>query len=135
MKECLECQTDISGTHYRTVRCKPCQKKRNREGANERRRNSYTSYYKLYDRNRYILKRFGLSPEEYQLLLEKQDGRCAICDRTPEEVDDGRMLAVDHDHETGEIRGLLCRPCNTGIGQLGDNPARIKRALDYLEKN
>lgn len=70
--------------------------------------------------------RFGLTPEAYRALLTKQEGRCAIC-RT--EV----SLHVDHCHATGVVRGLLCMPCNTAIGALGDDPERIRRAAAYVE--
>jgi len=57
-------------------------------------------------------------------LVEKQEGKCAICGR-PWEV-------VDHDHATGIVRGLLCQRCNKGIGALGDTSERLSAALDYL---
>ena len=61
--------------------------------------------------------------------------RCALCRRTAEEArtsDRIKALSVDHCHETGAIRGLLCGPCNTGIGMLGENPERLTAAADYL---
>lgn len=62
----------------------------------------------------------------YDELRAKQQGRCAICKR------DDRVLAVDHDHSTGEIRGLLCRRCNSAIGFLGDSAAMAYSAAQYL---
>lgn len=56
----------------------------------------------------YVQKTYGLAPGEYAQLLEQQDGRCAICRRKPR----NRRLAVDHDHNTGAVRGLLCHTCN-----------------------
>lgn len=61
--------------------------------------------------------------------LAAQGGGCAICGDTPA---DGRRLDVDHDHETGRIRGLLCMPCNIGIGNLREDPARLAAAIEYL---
>lgn len=82
-----------------------------------------------YDRKYRLLRDFGITPDEYDTLLLGQGGVCAIC-----EGDDGRkLLAVDHCHDTGKIRGLLCRQCNTGLGSLGDNVAGLQRALAYLE--
>lgn len=78
-----------------------------------------------------IQKRFGLTPACYQKLLQGQDGRCAICRKTPEE--NGQRLAVDHCHHTERIRGLLCKDCNLGIGRLGDTVAAVERALNYLK--
>lgn len=69
--------------------------------------------------------KYNLSYEDYEELLIKQDGRCAICNRI-------RKLHVDHCHETGRVRGLLCNNCNCGIGNLQDDIEIIKRALEYL---
>lgn len=64
----------------------------------------------------------------YDQLLAKQGGKCAICG----EEANGNRLAVDHNHETGEIRGLLCHQCNTGLGSFRDNPQLLKQAIAYL---
>jgi hypothetical protein len=69
--------------------------------------------------------KFGLEIPEYRRLLEAQDNLCAICKRTAE-------LHVDHCHSTNRIRGLLCMPCNTAIGHLGDDPDRIRAAASYV---
>jgi hypothetical protein len=69
--------------------------------------------------------RYGIGQSQVQELLKMQQGRCAICcDREGEHV--------DHDHETGVVRGVLCGPCNTGMGQLGDDPVVLRRAADYV---
>ena len=75
---------------------------------------------------------FGLTIEDYNAILICQDYKCLICDKTPEE--NGRALPVDHNHETGDIRGLLCDCCNRGIGLLKDNPETLRKAAKYLEK-
>lgn len=67
--------------------------------------------------------------DRYMRLMIQQHGKCAICLREP----NGRPLDEDHDHVTGEVRGLLCRSCNTAIGKFGDNPATLERAIDYLK--
>jgi hypothetical protein len=74
---------------------------------------------------------FGLTPERLLALLEAQDYRCAICGRQPKPH--GRRLAIDHDHTTGIVRGLLCYRCNTAIGLLGDDPNVAYRAARYLD--
>ena len=61
-------------------------------------------------------------------LLIRQAGRCALCAR------ELRHPHVDHDHESGRVRGVLCSACNTALGVLGDNPAGLRRALTYLEE-
>lgn len=82
------------------------------------------------------LRRYGLSPAEYQRLCRQQRNRCAICERR--ETRKGptgrvRPLSVDHDHGTGKVRGLLCNDCNRGLGLLGDRLVRLKAAVRYLE--
>lgn len=78
---------------------------------------------------------YNLTEEQYVGMLAAQGDACAIC-KDPE-WPGGRKSGsphVDHDHTTGEVRGLLCGRCNTGIGQLGDDPARLRAAADYLER-
>jgi len=70
---------------------------------------------------------YGLSPADYDALLAKQDGVCAICGKPPEET-----LCVDHCHATGTIRGLLCRKCNIALGCNDDDRATIMTSLAYL---
>lgn len=76
---------------------------------------------------------YGISEDEYRLLVKIQDNRCAICGRTPEEAQDkaGR-LAVDHCHKTGKVRGLLCGSCNRALGLFGDVTSRLYSAAAYL---
>lgn len=78
---------------------------------------------------------YGLTDADYDQMLEEQGSRCAICRRTPAEAHrDGSRLRVDHDHATGEVRGLLCVSCNSGIGQLGDDAGRLRAAIEYLAR-
>lgn len=81
---------------------------------------------------KYNLKKdYGITPEEYDAMLQAQGGTCAICHGT-ESV--GR-LAVDHCHATGVVRGLLCTNCNQAIGKLRDDTQLLKNAINYLEVN
>jgi hypothetical protein len=75
-----------------------------------------------------IRKKYGLSREDWEWLWEYQDGRCATCriDLTTVKV------CVDHDHETDEVRGLLCNECNHGIGKFNDNAETLMRAAKYV---
>ena len=84
--------------------------------------------------DRYLRRKYGISLVHYRMFLMEQNGRCAVCHRTPEEVG-GRhkLLDVDHNHQTGEVRGLLCTDCNRAIGMLSDDPARLRAAAAYLE--
>lgn len=77
------------------------------------------------------LARYGMTEADYDRMLEDQGGLCAICRREP----DQRSLAIDHDHESGAVRGLLCFPCNAGLGSFSDDPIRVQRALEYLKAN
>lgn len=86
---------------------------------------------RFYNMERRLLHSFGLTWDEYELLLACQDGRCAICGGQPRK----HLLSVDHDHKTGEVRGLLCSRCNHRLlGSANDDPARLRRAADYLEE-
>jgi Autographiviridae endonuclease VII len=81
------------------------------------------------------LKRYNISPEQFTEILAAQNGRCAIC-RDSEFSDSlSRSLAVDHDHETGIIRGLLCSRCNAGLGMFRDDPALLQAAGAYLQSS
>lgn len=83
-----------------------------------------------------LLRDFGITAEEYGKLLADQSGVCAVCARPEIATRNGKLkhLAVDHDHLTGDIRGLLCADCNTGLGKFGDDPERLRRAARYLER-
>lgn len=130
--------------------CKPCssaQKKawyrQNREAviakviawqrANQDRYNARMREYRKANpeagRADHLRRKFDLTIEEYEQLLAAQGGRCAICRREPGKI----SLHVDHDHETGEVRGLLCFRCNGGAGQFKEDVELLARAIDYLD--
>lgn len=73
--------------------------------------------------------RYGITIAQYDALAEAQGGGCALCGKA---CTTGKRLAVDHDHATGRVRGLLCRKCNRGLGHFDDDPAALRRAADYL---
>lgn len=75
-------------------------------------------------------RQYKMARGELYALHRKQNGRCAIC-RT--ELGSGSAQHVDHCHDTGQVRGLLCRACNLGIGHFYDDPVRISAALEYLQ--
>lgn len=74
---------------------------------------------------------YGITADIYAEMLEAQDGVCAICKRA---CPSGRRLAIDHDHLTLKVRGLLCARCNAGIAQFQDTPALLSAAIDYLKE-
>jgi hypothetical protein len=81
--------------------------------------------------------RFNISIDEYNNLFLKQKGKCAICHQAESQLDSKgkvKWLSVDHNHSKGDIRGLLCNSCNTGIGKLGDSITVLESAVKYLKK-
>lgn len=80
--------------------------------------------------NNALLRKYGVTLDQYNLLRAQQDFRCAVCDA--HETDIGKQMFVDHDHVTGKIRKLLCTKCNVGIGMLQDNPDIMERAAKYI---
>lgn len=87
---------------------------------------------KLTQLRAHLKERYGITLEDYQKRLKKQKGACAICGHTP--GPDERRLVVDHDHETGVVRGLLCHKCNVALGAVGDSIAGIQRFTKYLKR-
>lgn len=78
-----------------------------------------------------LKRRYGLTPEQFESLLNSQDLSCAICGTTKNGGGAHRMC-VDHDHETGNVRGLLCHRCNRALGLFGDSETLLQSAIDYL---
>lgn len=122
----------------RHARCGTCRNTQIREAnarpeARTKRRERYVASAeerKAYSRRWYaehgIKKAYGLTREQVDLMIEAQDGRCAICASTPD------RLHVDHDHVTGRVRGMLCGRCNRALGLMADEPDRLEAAARYL---
>ncbi len=87
----------------------------------------------------YGLKRYyDLSLEEYARMLHSQNYVCAICEQPEVRLGaDGKPVAlhIDHDHASGKVRALLCYRCNSALGSMGDDPARLRAAADYIERH
>jgi len=81
------------------------------------------------------LKRYGISFEQYTKRSVAQNGVCAICRKPETWIVKGTLalLSVDHDHETGRVRGLLCHSCNLGLGHFKDDALMLRAAANYLE--
>ena len=75
---------------------------------------------------------YGLSVDDFDILMEKQNNCCAICKKT---CITGRALAIDHDHNTNMVRGLLCNKCNQGLGFFNDNIDLLQDAVLYLKQH
>lgn len=89
---------------------------------------------KLRTRNSKLKKNFGITLERYNELVLQQDGKCAICKELETTVINGSLtsLAVDHDHTTGRVRGLLCCKCNRALGLMKDSVEILESAKEYL---
>jgi hypothetical protein len=92
-------------------------------------RRDYRQRRRNEERDAYLRRTFGITQADYEDLLLRQGGGCAICGRTPGKI----SLHVDHDHETGEIRGLLCVGCNNALGQFRDDLELLVRAGEYVQ--
>lgn len=107
--------------------CKPCHgERRKRARARARALHGYDVWHA---KNAY-----GVTREQYEALLAKQAGVCAICGEPPG-TGRHRGFVIDHDHATARIRGLLHRECNSAIGLLRDDPALLRAAIAYLERS
>lgn len=87
------------------------------------------------ERAAHLMRKFGITPDEYDAMLVRQNGGCAICGCRPDEqaARYTTFLHVDHDHVTGRVRGLLCAEHNLLLGRFNDDPALLRRAAEYLE--
>ena len=88
-------------------------------------------------RNNELKRKYGVTKREVVAMAEEQQHCCAVCGEPEKEMRNGllRHLAVDHDHGTGAIRGLLCQSCNTGLGKFRDDTTLLARAIAYLAKH
>ncbi len=94
--------------------------------------------YKL-DADKHLRRRYGMTPEDYQAISLKQNHNCALC-KKPETIKFNKAnkisrLAVDHDHKSNQIRGLLCFRCNTMLANIERNPGILESIKTYLGDN
>lgn len=137
---CIECNKEIT-LGSKLGRCKSCaQKERLKIPGNNPsfiHGLSNTEEYKQKILRKFVLKKYNLTPEKYQKLLKQQNGLCAIC-KQPElnKKRNGlvKNLTIDHNHKTGEIRGLLCYHCNLVLGHIYDKISILKTMIEYLQK-
>lgn len=81
--------------------------------------------------NSVLKSRYGITIEELEALFQVQKGKCFICDNSFD--DTKRKMTIDHNHDTGNIRGLLCRKCNSALGLFGEDIAALENSIRYLE--
>ena len=84
-----------------------------------------------YAKRRHLERKYGITPEQWQEMFDRQGGVCALC-KIPGRVGKHGKLAVDHCHQTGRVRGLLCAACNVSLGNLGDTVDGLTNALNYV---
>lgn len=134
-KQCSRCKETklISEFHLRSA-SQPWPKSACKECHRERARGYWKKnpLPKEVQRDRNLRRTFGIGVSDYNRLLEAQNSCCAICGVSS--CASGRNFAVDHCHKTGNVRGLLCKFCNTALGQFQDNPVILQKAIKYLEK-
>lgn len=134
--ECRECHKTRMRSYYQANSAERRAKTAEYAAVNAERVREYRRRYREHrgealaasNRAATLMREYGLTPEAYMDLFVAQDGHCAICLAEPKT----RRLCVDHDHETGAVRGLLCPPCNAALGRFGDNEAGVLRVLNYL---
>lgn len=110
--------------------CRSCHIVKSLDDFEGKRHDNKAIHCKNCNRLKYKMRKFGLSLEELIELLRSQDNRCAIC-----EIPLEKKFSIDHDHNTGKVRGALCGLCNSGIGLLRDDPYICQRASTYLRKH
>ena len=84
---------------------------------------------RLSDRKSYLMRKYGMTIEQYDAMLEAQGGGCFICSCTPRE---DISLHVDHDHSTGKVRGILCFRCNNALADFQEDPELLRKAAAYV---
>jgi hypothetical protein len=124
------------GEEYNGKECKPCHSVRVKEWKDKNRDKARKQTDRWYARTKsggvhlrsHIKSRYSISQEDYAKLMSSTDGACEICGA----VD--KKLALDHNHDDGDIRGVLCRACNCGLGLFGDSIANLQKAMEYLKQ-
>ena len=152
---CYTCSKEKEDTEYhvdktrktgRKGSCKECLNSYNKSNyslekgraKNKRWRELNKNKTKMFYRKWALKRQYGITLEEYDDMLKKQQGLCYLCglpETASKATKDGvKNLAVDHCHKTGKVRKLLCTKCNTAIGLLNDDIGLVKRLAQYLEE-
>ena len=150
IKICRECGVVLTAKNWAEANkkighytCKVCQKRyfqeycKNNQDKRKEGSRKYHKEHKLQARSRELKRLFGITLKQYDEMLETQGGVCAICgepEKGKHQNGKIRRLSVDHNHQTGKVRGLLCVGCNVRLGVL-DNKSFVKKAMKYLGEN
>ena len=141
MKICTVCKEEKTLDNFynykatkdgKSYRCKSCDDVARKSWATKNPKKA-----KVSARERQLKHKYGITLPEYEALLERQGGACAICKEERNRTSgidnkDKWNFAVDHDHTTGKVRGILCNQCNRGLGMFKDSKVLLENALDYL---
>lgn len=134
---CKDCVRERGAAYYQRnreqIRAKEAERRRARGVPAKRFRKDYTdeewkAHRRKQDRGYSLKKLYGITMEDYERMLDEQHGGCAVCGTPP----GARRLHVDHDHETGKVRSLLCNGCNAALGHLKEDPARMTAMAHYI---
>jgi len=127
-KVCLSCGLDKPYKDFYKDRRPPGKRRKDDRRGNCKACDTAASY------RSHLKRRYGITEDDVMRLAESQGGRCAVCGDTP---DTGKFhgLHVDHCHEMGAVRGLLCRFCNLALGHAKDSPDRLRLLADYVEES
>jgi hypothetical protein len=134
-KQCLVCKKIKSlnefGFHKRDKnfksRCKECLRKEQKVYIEKNR-----EQYLVSQSFSQLKQNYGITKEEYEDKIKSQDGKCAICSAETPQQKNIKRFSVDHCHKTKQVRGLLCSPCNKGLGCFYDNISNLEKAVEYL---
>jgi hypothetical protein len=117
--------------HHVKSRCKKCECEERKKHAVKKRLEDPLAHRKYW-----LNYKYGITLEEYDYMFKVQNGVCAICNEPETKIDprsgEVKILSVDHCHNSGEVRALLCDDCNVSLGKMKDNPTRLGKAAEYI---
>jgi hypothetical protein len=139
MKSIEMCEMETLANTYQPLRqCSICEKHlplssygRQTTGNKVLKKNCRRCDYERHGRKRHYEKNYGLTEQEYHEMLSALSFKCPACNK---EHDENQRLVVDHCHDSGKVRGLLCLNCNFALGYAKDSPSVLRKLADYLEK-
>ncbi len=125
----------------RKEQCKKYRETHDTHPMNDPQQEAYKKYrasekFRVASVNSHLKRKYGITLDDYNGMLAEQEGKCKICGKVGTGLggQTTRMpLVVDHNHTTGEVRGLLCNSCNTGLGMFKENTEALMNAISYLE--
>ena len=128
IKNCLNCNNEFQALKYKSDKGKAkfCSKNCYNKNRNDNKKDK-----KYLNKIHQLKYKYGLTEENYLSIIKSQDNKCSICKISFTEVNH----FVDHCHNNGQVRGLLCNSCNLGLGMFKDNITNLKEAIKYLEIN